>query len=47
MIPALYAAVYILVERFSLYRKAISCKEKKDLFPNFENESYRTKRVDG
>jgi len=27
----LYAAVCILTERFLLYRKAISCKVKKDL----------------
>ena len=37
MIPALYAAEYILAERF-FYFTGKQFPVKKDLFPNFENE---------
>ena len=38
MIPALYAAVYILAERFFTLQGSNFLK--KDLFPNFENEVF-------
>lgn len=39
MMPALYAAVYILAERF-FYFTGKQFPVKKDLFPNFENEVF-------